>query len=197
MGRFEPTSLSPRHAPDLSLTVVSTCLIYQIFNRVAVAPIVKSKRRFAESRVAPDPGTGGGILRRARGRNVLPEASRPHVRRADRSVRAGQTELRRRVATAHRAGERGPREAILSGQPAGHIRHGTDRGPGGQRVPRQRFSGSGREGNPILFPQRYCHNFILFYIFRFIPGWQVKANFNSVKLKKIYFLHSEEVYSLS
>lgn len=112
-----------------------------------------------EIRVAPDPGTGGGILRRTRGRNVLPEADRPHVQRAHRGVRAGPTGLRGRVAAADRAGGRARGEAKFSGQPAGHLRHGIDRGPGGQRVSRQQLRGGGREGDTILFSKRCVISF--------------------------------------
>lgn len=108
----------------------------------------------AEGRVALEPRTGGRILPGPRVRAVLPAARRPHVRRPDSRVRAGQKGLRRRMAAADRTRGRVLRQTMFPRQPARGVRHGIDRGTGGERVPRQRLAGRGQTGNSILLPEQ-------------------------------------------
>lgn len=112
----------------------------------------------AEGGVAPEQGTGGRVLQRARARFVLSPVHRPHVRRAGDRVRAVQKELRGRMAAADRAGGRAGRETGLSGQPAGHLRQDIKDGPDAQRVPRQRLAGRRQKGNPFLLPEQYVRS---------------------------------------
>jgi len=112
--------------------------------------------RFIEGSVALVPGSGGGVLRRARAGAILYQTRRSHVRGPGSGVLVVQKKLRRRMAAVDRAGGRSSGQTFVSGQSASHIRRGKGTRSGGQRVPRQRFSGRCRTGNQILFPKQYA-----------------------------------------